>query len=135
MSGEVSGEAAPQARDWVAGRRSYLLAWGLPSLAIIAAILMGPATRTGVWAVALVWMGLACLANARRCGRTHCHLTGPFFLAMAAATLLHGLEILWLGPHGWIWLGVTLVAGGYGALWLLPELIWGKYRAGPRQQG
>lgn len=81
-------------------------------------------------------MGLACLANAHRCGRIRCRLTGPFFLAMAGATLLHGLDILWLGPNGWIWLGVLLVVGGYGVLWLLPELIWGKYLGpGPRQRG
>ena len=123
----MSRAATPEQADWVSGRRSYMLAWGLPTLALIGAIFAEPVLRTPVWTLALVWMGLACLANARRCGRTHCRLTGPFFLAMAGATLLHGLDILWLGPNGWIWLGATLVVGGYGVLWLLPELIWGKY--------
>ena len=77
-------------------------------------------------------MGLACLANARRCNRVHCRFTGPFFLLMALFVVLHGYEILWLGADGWIWLGATFVIGGYGVLWLLPELLWGKYFTGPR---
>jgi hypothetical protein len=72
-------------------------------------------------------MGAACILNALRCGRLHCYLTGPFFLLMAAATLLHGFEILWLGPNGWLWLGLTLVVVGGGILWYLPERLWGKY--------
>jgi len=29
-------------------------------------------------------MGTACILNARRCGRTHCRYTGPYYLAMIA---------------------------------------------------
>ena len=89
---------------------------------------LNPGARALVWAVALVWMGAACLMSARRCGRRHCDLTGPFFLIMAVATLLHGFGAVWLGPNGWLWLGATIIAGGYGALWYLPERIWGRYR-------
>ena len=49
---------------------------------------------------ALAWMGAACLANARRCGRMHCFFTGPFFLAMAALALAVGLDIVSLGAAG-----------------------------------
>jgi type IV secretory pathway VirB2 component (pilin) len=52
------------------------------------------------------------------------YFTGPFFLIMAVAVVLHGTGILWLGANGWIWLGITIVIGGYGVLWLLPERIW-----------
>ena len=117
-----------EANDWVSTTRTRALAWGLPSAALVAAILLNPGARTLVWAVALIWMGAACLMNARRCGRRHCYLTGPFFLIMAVATLLHGFGAVWLGPNGWLWLGATIIAGGYGALWYLPERIWGKYR-------
>jgi hypothetical protein len=72
-------------------------------------------------------MGVTCIANATRCGRTHCYFTGPFFLIMAVGVVLHGSGILWLGANGWIWLGTTIVVGGYGVLWLLPERIWGKF--------
>jgi hypothetical protein len=124
-------QATPRrAADWVNDARSYVLAWGLPSAALAVGIFLEPGARTLVWAVALVWMGAACLMNARRCGRRHCYLTGPFFLIMAVATLLHGSGAVWLGPNGWLWLGATIIAGGYGALWYLPERIWGKYRTG-----
>lgn len=72
-------------------------------------------------------MGTACILNALRCGRIHCYLTGPFFLLMAVAVVLHGLGIVWLGPNGWIWLGLTLIVVGGGLLWYLPERVWGKY--------
>ena len=71
-------------------------------------------------------MGAACLANARRCGRTHCHLTGPFFLVMATAVLSYRVGLLPLGPHGWIWLGVA-IAAGTALLWFVSEALPGRY--------
>jgi hypothetical protein len=119
-------------KDWVGDRRSYLLAWGLPSAALVIALaLLDGQARTWIWAVALTWMGTACLANARRCGRRHCYLTGPFFLVMAAVGLLHGLGVLGLGPSGWLWLAVVLVVVGFGVLWLVPERLWGKFVTRP----
>jgi len=38
--------------------------------------------------VALAWIGTACALNAKRCGRTHCRYTGPFYLAMIAPVLV-----------------------------------------------
>ena len=116
-----------QQRDWVGSPLSRFVAWGLPTAALVIAIFMPPSARTLIWSVSLPWMGVACIANATRCGRTHCYFTGPFFLIMAVAVVLHGSDILWLGANGWIWLGSTIVVGGYGALWLLPERIWGKF--------
>ena len=122
------GEAASRKQDdWVKNSRGFALAWGLPTAALIGAAFVASPARTIVWALALVWMGGACLANAARCGRMHCYFTGPFFLLMAVATLLHGFQVVWLGPNGWIWLGVALLVG-YGALWYVPERLWGKYR-------
>ena len=115
-------------QDWVANRRSWTLAWGLPTAALVLAVFLDPGARTVVWTVSLIWMGAACLANATRCDRTHCYFTGPFFLVMALATLLHGLGTIRLGSEGWVWLGIAIGAGGYGAFWYLPELIWGKFR-------
>ncbi len=37
------------------------------------------------------------MANALRCGRLHCYITGPFFVAMAIVTLLYGLGAVPLG--------------------------------------
>ncbi len=46
---------------------------------------------------------------------------------MAMIVALHGLGVLWLGPNGWWWLGLTLVVVGGGLLWYLPERLWGRY--------
>jgi len=46
-------------------------------------------------------MGVACLLNALRCGRTHCYVTGPFFLILAGVALLYRIGILPLGARGW----------------------------------
>ena len=125
MSPEPTKETGQQ--DWVASSRAYIIAWGIPTAALVLGILLPTPARTIIWSTALIWMGAACILNALRCGRLHCYLTGPFFLLMAAATLLHGFEFLWLGPNGWLWLGLTLVVVGGGLLWYLPERLWGKY--------
>ena len=74
----------------------------------------------------LIWMGVACIANAARCGRIHCYLTGPFFLAMAAVTVAHGTGMISLGSRGWLWIGAA-VALGTLALWIAPERLFGRF--------
>ncbi len=118
--------ACCQARDWIGDFRSYALAWGLPTVALVATAFAPPPIRTPVWFISLVWMGAACLLNARRCGRTHCHLTGPFFLVMATAVLLHGVGLLSLGRYGWMWLGATTAVGA-ALLWSVSEALLGRY--------
>ena len=118
--------AEDKQKDWVGSTRAFTLAWGLPIAAFVAATFVGPSVKTVIWTAALIWMGAACLANARRCGRTHCYFTGPFFLLMTIPVLLHGFGIVSLGPTGWRWLGMTVGVGG-GGLWFLSELIWGRY--------
>jgi hypothetical protein len=68
-------------------------------------------------------MGVACLINARRCGRVHCYFTGPFFLLVSVASLLRGLGII---SVEWAWIGGIALAGGI-LLSCVPEWIWGKY--------
>jgi hypothetical protein len=111
-------------RFWVSFAVFYL-----PGIAIVAAASTGfpGAWRTAVWAVSLSIMGIGCVANALRCGRVHCYLTGPFFLLMALVTLLFGLGVVPLGRNGWNWLGLTILIGAI-ALCCLPELFLGKYR-------
>ena len=114
-------------KDWVSNTRSYAIAWGLPTAILIGAAFLTHPAKTLIWTVTLIWMGVACLANARRCGRRHCYLTGPFFLFMAALTLFHGFELVSLGSQGWLWLGSSLIAGLI-LLWYVPEKLWGKYK-------
>ena len=53
-------------KDLVAGKLSPWLVWGVP----IAALVVGGIANaeTFVWPPVLAWMGIACLANALRCG-------------------------------------------------------------------
>lgn len=82
-----------------------------------------------MWAGGLGWKGIACLVNAARCGRTHCYFTGPYYLGLGLVTVLHGLQIVWLGAYGWLSLGIAIVVGG-GGLWYLTEKSWGKFSRG-----
>jgi hypothetical protein len=122
-SDENSG---PANRDWVSNSRIYTALWGLPTWALVVGIFLPPPMRTVVWAVALIWKGVACIANARQRGRTHCYFTGPFFLIMALLVLAHGGGIVPLGPNGWLILGGVLVAGTAG-IWWGSEGLLGKY--------
>lgn len=83
--------------------------------------------RTGVWTAALTVMGAACIANAARCGRTHCYVTGPFFLLMALGSFLYGVGVVPLGANGWNLIGLAILFGAI-VLCCLPELLFGKYR-------
>ena len=88
-----------RSRDILSSPMLSFILFGVPVIAIIASgqANVGVSWRTGIWTSAFGIMGVACLANAARCGRLHCYLTGPFLLAMALVTLLYGLGILPLG--------------------------------------
>jgi hypothetical protein len=116
------------ANPWLA----FGLFW-LPGIAIAVTassrIGIGEGWRTVIWTVALAILGSACLANAARCGRVHCYVTGPFFLLMALVSLLYGLGLVWLGRNGWSWIGLVILVGAI-ALCCLPEMVLGRYRKG-----
>jgi hypothetical protein len=102
--------------DLVRGKRSFVLLWGLP-MALVALGLVWPHARVWLWVPAGVVAGLGCLANASRCGRLHCFLTGPLFLLGAAATLAAHLGWISLRP-GWILVAMVVgTALGYVAEW------------------
>lgn len=116
---------APE-RDWAGHWRSFALNWGLPAAMMALAGVLDPLTRAVIWTGALLWMGGACLANARRCGRTHCRFTGPFFIFMAAMVVAYAAGVLRLGPNGWTILGSVTLAGTMG-VWCVTERVWGKF--------
>jgi hypothetical protein len=113
-------------RDWLASAGSYVLAWGLPHFAIIAGLAAPVPARTAVWTVALLWMGAACLINARRCGRTHCRFTGPYYLAMIAPVLVFGSGLVALGFSGWLVLAALILLGSK-IIWWVTERTFGKF--------
>ena len=103
--------------------RNFLL-WRLTPLVIIVTGFLGRSPWIEIaWTVSFAVMGVACLINARRCGRMHCYFTGPFFLLVSAASLLRGLGII---SVEWSWIGGVALAGGI-FLSCVPEWIWGKY--------
>ena len=85
-----------------------------------------PLPRAIIWTAMLLWMGGVCLANARRCGRTHCYLTGPFFIVMAAGVAAYAGGLLDLGADGWGILGGVTLTGALGLCWV-SERAWGRF--------
>ena len=126
-AGIMTDNAARASRDWLGSTRANLLAWWLPQAGIAAGLFVPVDIRTAVWIVALVWMGAACILNSRRCGRTHCRYTGPYYLAMILPVLVLGVVGASAGLSGWIALGVLIVIGGR-LLWWGTERAWGKFR-------
>ena len=122
-----ANNATQAANDWARSLGGYLIAWGIPSLILVAAGLLDPAPRALVWAGVLAWMGAGCLLNARRCGRTHCRYTGPYYLAMIVPVALLGAGVLALGAWAW-WVIGGMILLGAKVIWLVTEGLWGKYR-------
>lgn len=108
-------------QDLVKGRSAALL-WLGPWAAIVVASFFGATAQTLVWPPGFAVMGIACLVNARGCGRLHCFLTGPLYLGGAAASLLVGLDVISV-PSTWIL--VTMVLGT--VLAYVPEWVRGQY--------
>lgn len=117
---------AKSTADWVGNARTNILAWWIPKGAIIVALFAPVPVRAAVWTVALIWMGTACILNARRCGRTHCRYTGPYYLAMIAPVALFASGLVTVNFHGWLALAALIVFGGW-IIWWLTERVWGKY--------
>jgi hypothetical protein len=100
--------------------------WIVPAVILAVTASLGGPYLVIVWPALLTFMGGACLVNARRCGRRHCFIVGPFFLMLAGLSLLYGLGIVPLGQHGWQWLLCVLLVGGC-VLTCVPEWLFGKY--------
>ena len=94
---------------------------------MLAAAFIEASVRAGLWTAMLIWMGAACLVNFRRCGRTHCLYTGPFFLLMAACVVAYAIDLLPLGPYGWAILGAVTVMGN-ALIWWGTERLVGRFR-------
>ena len=113
-------------RDWLGSTHTSLLAWWMPKAAIVAGLFVPASVRAVIWIIALIWMGTACLINARRCNRTHCRYTGPYYLAMIVPVMALGAGLVPVGLLGWICLGV-IILGGSGLIWWATERAWGRF--------
>ncbi len=115
-------------RDLVSNRYTFTILWGIPILALFCSTLLeNTVLITWVWVVSLLWMGVACLVNAKKCRRMHCFYTDPFFILMAIVSLFYGYRFIELGNNGWNWLGGITVIGGI-LIWNFSESIFGKYK-------
>jgi hypothetical protein len=124
----VANERAASATDW-AGGLTLGLVWGIPGAVVLAAAFFEPLARAVIWAAMLIWMGGACVANSRRCGRTQRRYTGPFFLVVAGFVLAHATGLLPLGTHGWKILGFATVVGN-ALIWWGSERLLGTFVSG-----
>ncbi len=124
----MSEQYAPTPRDWLSDKFISSLLWKLPPLVIVvtAFIDLGSTLRAVAWGGSLLVMSGGCFANAARCGRIHCYFTAPFFLFMAAIALLHGFEVIPFGTSGWLWIGVSTIAGALSLIYF-PEWISRKF--------
>ncbi len=108
-------------KDLVVSRSSIRL-WYLPAVLV----LTGLAWQQGrIWLCfpAFTVMGIACLANAARCGRLHCYVTGPLFLVVALYVLLAAFQFV---P---MYASLTfLIALGITSLTFIAERSFGTYR-------
>jgi hypothetical protein len=122
----MSNVTLKPAADWLGSVRTNVLAWWFPTGAIIAGLFVATPARTVIWIVALAWMGTACILNARRCGRTHCRFTGPYYLAMILPVLAFGVGVISTGFYGWLALGAGILLGSK-IIWWATERAWGKF--------
>lgn len=113
--------------DWTSNLFSFMSIWGLPTTILCLSPMLENKMLIGwIWMLALVWMGSACLLNARKCKRTHCFYTGPFFIFMAVISLLYGTGYIEINENGWLWLG-SITALVSTLIWVFSESILGKY--------
>jgi len=112
-------------KDWVQNKR--MIFWGWPAVGLVVSGFWN--IEAWAWPPLLAWMGVACLMNARRCGRRHCYYTGPFFSGLAVVSLVYGLGLsgFTATDQGWHWIGGVLI-GGWLVLHYGVEAVWGKYR-------
>jgi hypothetical protein len=122
----VASNIVQRSRDWLQSPHKNLLAWWIPWIAVIAGLFAPVHVRTALWIVALSWMGTACILNAKRCGRTHCRYTGPYYLAMIAPVGVFGSGFVSAGIYAWLALAGVILLGST-LLWWATERAWGKY--------
>lgn len=87
--------------------RAALLVWCAPAVLVVLGVFWAQA-RAALWIPSLAVMGSACVFNASRCGRRHCHVTGPLFLLAALVTSLDALSVVHVG---WPWILIPTLVG------------------------
>lgn len=126
----MTAEPADTSGDWLADPSVRRWAFTAPQVAFLIGFFLQIAWRAIVWPAALIVVGVACILNARRCGRLHCYFTGPFFLLAAVVLIAYRLGLVGGVPGGWNALGLGIV-GIATILNVAPERLWGRYKKRP----
>lgn len=114
------GEGCSQ-RDLVGGKWAVIL-WCIPTILILIGTAVSSA-RAVLWIPSFAMMGVACLVNARGCGRLHCFVTGPLFLVASLATALDAFAVVHID---WklVFLGAGIgTVGAYSLEWLRGKYV------------
>lgn len=114
--------AGGRADDLTCGRAALWL-WRVPTAMIVAGAFWAGG-RFWLWIPAFLVAGAACVVNAGRCGRVHCHVTGPIYLGSAGYSALAALGRV---PFHVLWFLGTVV--GLSLLALSAERVLGRYRS------
>jgi hypothetical protein len=122
----MASDTVETSRNWLRSPRTTVLAWWIPQGAIIVTLFLPVSLRTIIWIFALIWMGTACILNAKRCGRTHCRYTGPYYLAAIVPVLALGTDVLYTDFLGWLALAAVILLGAK-LIWWATEGSWGKF--------
>src|ERR1700687_2800046 len=98
----MASDTLQSSRDWLRSPRANLLAWWIPQAGILAGLFCAVPVRAAIWITAFIWMGTACILNARRCGRTHCRYTGRYYLAMIVPVAILAAGVVAVGSLCWL---------------------------------
>lgn len=123
---DMANDASKMSRDWLRSPGTNLLAWWVPLAALFAGLFASVPFRAAIWIIALGWMGIACILNARRCGHTHCRYADPYILMMIAPVILLSAGVASGGIYAWLLLGWASLLGST-LLWWTTEPVWGRF--------
>jgi hypothetical protein len=93
----------------------------VPALLLLVGVFWAD-VRAPLWSVAFLVGGAACVANAARCGRAHCYLTGPLYLGLSVVAALNGIGVI---SWSWWWVGAAFLFGSLVAY--VPEFVGKRY--------
>ncbi len=118
MSQRVYVQNTCEERDWGRDPRTALRLWGPPILLIVLGSVVSdipewPLEAAGlIWSGSILWLGISCLRNARRCGRFHCTVLSLVYplLGLVALGLTFGwVRVRW-NPFWTFFILITLLA-------------------------
>ncbi len=114
--GYCSAETSDQSRADLVRSRTGWVVWGIPGALFLVGIAWDLA-RAWLWVPSLTIAGLACVANAFRCGRLHCFVTGPVLLLGALATLASAAGMVAIDWRAVLAAVAAGMAVGHGLEW------------------